>query len=512
MSPEDRQPAGTNAAIRRGPRDPLAAILLLALAAGLFLRLNIGLADNGDYTRAMGWITSGPATMQENWPAKGSEEWDRRFRRYWIPLWKLDWPGAPGTVLTSTALLWVPGAALDWVFYSRQVLSLPVMSLVPRLAVLLLAVVALRWVARCGGGPTLSTVVKLLVGVPLVLILMATDYVRFFNTFYRETGTLVFLPWFLVGLVALARGRCSGGTYVACGAALVLLATAKITNVYWPFVALPLLLLAPRAPRRAARAVAVFAVSAGVAAAVFPFAELKSLREGDAFLSLYTGVLTFSDHPGEHLARLGLEDTAGMLGQSIFTPGPTSWLNSHPGALSHAAALNVLLHEPVVGLRAMRAAARAMQRIAPHPRLGQRAEGDATPPTRWLPQEWWGRLKAAAFPRGDALFLALAVLAAAFVAGLGEGGFVRELALVGLTVTVACPVEMAVQVFGAGTNDLVRHLLIANFLFDLAVVAFLGVATFAVAGLLAGGGARGREAEAGGRPPEGSEGPGPAAR
>ena len=484
MNPATDNLSSTNTDGRHDRRDPIVLVLLLTLAAGLFLRLNIGLADNGDYTRAMGWITSGPATIQENWPPANSEQFNRRFYHYWIPYWKLDWPGKP-QVLTSTALLWAPGAFLNSVFYSPRVLCLPVMSLVPRFALILLAVVAIRWIGQCGSGFVFCTIVKLLLGVPLVLILMATDYVRFFNTFYRETGTLVFLLWFLAGLVMLARTRHPGRAYLACGIALLLLTTAKVSNVYWPLVALPLLFLAPHKRRSRARALGVFLVSAAVAAAAFPFAEVRWMRENDAFLSLYSGVLTFSNHPAEHLARLGVRDTVGMVGQSSFTPGPAAWLRAHPGKLSHLAALNVILHEPVVEIRAMRSAAAAMQDIfAPTAALGERAEGDPTPRARWLPQELWSRLKASAFPRGDALFVALVVCAVVFIGGLRGSGFVRELSLVGLAVSVACPIDMAVQVFGAGTNDLARHLLIANFLFDLAVVALMGVSAMSIVRLI----------------------------
>ncbi|HEY5908844.1 MAG TPA: hypothetical protein VIZ31_12435, partial [Vicinamibacteria bacterium] len=234
------------------------------LAAGLFLSLGIGLADNGDYTRAMGWITSGPATIEPNWPARGSEAFKRRFSTFWIPYWKLDWPLDPG-ILTSNIVLWLPGAVLNWLFYSRKILYLPVLSLVPRFCLLLLYVGVLRWSGWRDAGRATHWTATLVLGLPLAFLLMAVDYVRYFNSFYRDTGTMVFLLAFLVSLVLLDTSPRERRALVLAAVALTLLATAKVANVYWPVLALPFLLLARGGRRQKAGVTGAFLLSGSVA-------------------------------------------------------------------------------------------------------------------------------------------------------------------------------------------------------------------------------------------------------
>jgi hypothetical protein len=39
------------------------------------LQYNVGLADNGDFARSMGWISSGPIGIEPGLPVAGSEDW-----------------------------------------------------------------------------------------------------------------------------------------------------------------------------------------------------------------------------------------------------------------------------------------------------------------------------------------------------------------------------------------------------------------------------------------------------
>ena len=53
--------------------------------------------------------------------------------------------------------------------------------------------------------------------------------------------------------------------------------------------------------------------------------------------------------------------------------------------------------------------------------------------------------------------------------------FAQPLALIGLLATLACFVDMNVQVLGDGRADITKHLFLANVLFDLAAIAALNV-------------------------------------
>ena len=444
--------------------------LVAFLAAGLFLSIGIGLADNGDYTRAMGWLTSGPATMEPNWPAPGTDAWNRRFSNFWIPYWKLDWPLAPD-ILTSNIVLWLPGAVLNWLFYSRTILYLPVMSLVPRALLLLLYVGVLRWDGWRAAGRAACWTATLVLGVPLALVLMSVHYVRYFNTFYRDTGTMVFLLAFLAALARLDAGRRARRDLILAGVALALLGTAKVANIYWPFLALPFLLLARGGRRQVAPVCAVLAVTVSIALILYGRAERADVRDYAAYSSLYTGVLPWSARPHEHLARLGLAETADFVGRHIYeTPAAVQWVAAHPGRLSHRMTLDIVLHEPRTALRGLAFATRAMHNTVVL--SGERAEFDPTPRSHQTFPQLWGVLKKAAFPRGPFLLATFAVFAAVFARGLLSEGPLRAVSLVGLAATVGSLAEMWIQVVAAGTPDMSRHLLIANFLFDLAVVLF----------------------------------------
>jgi hypothetical protein len=88
----------------------------------------------------------------------------------------------------------------------------------------------------------------------------------------------------------------------------------------------------------------------------------------------------------------------------------------------------------------------------------------------------WSRLKAALFPRGPALWLALAAYVTIFLFMQRGSGLRRELAMLGLMTTLAAPVEMYIAIIGDGPLDLLKHLFFANILFDVATIALLGLA------------------------------------
>jgi hypothetical protein len=219
------------------------------------------------------------------------------------------------------------------------------------LCLLFLYLAVLRGSGWRSAGRSGSWAATIAPGLPLALLLMAVDYVRYFNTFYRETGTIVFLLSLLVSLAMLDATRHERTAFLLSGASLTLLATAKITNVYWPFLALPFLLLARGGRRRLAAVGAAFLVSVGLELIVFPRAELPPIRDRQAYDSLYIGVLTFSARPVEHLTRLGLEDTVDFVGKNRFAEGPEPWLDEHPRRVTVFTTLDVVLHEPTAFLK-----------------------------------------------------------------------------------------------------------------------------------------------------------------
>jgi hypothetical protein len=67
----------------------------------------------------------------------------------------------------------------------------------------------------------------------------------------------------------------------------------------------------------------------------------------------------------------------------------------------------------------------------------------------------------------------LAIWIVWFIQRLISRGKDYPLAAIGLLVSVACVVDMFLVIFGAGKFEVIKHLFLANVLFDMALLAFL---------------------------------------
>jgi hypothetical protein len=85
------------------------------------------------------------------------------------------------------------------------------------------------------------------------------------------------------------------------------------------------------------------------------------------------------------------------------------------------------------------------------------------------------RLKAVLFyqnlPKSSTLALCLVLFVMWLAYSARQGGVYHDLALVGILACVACACDMAVAILGDGQWELVRHLFLANVLFDVALIA-----------------------------------------
>ena len=119
-----------NYKIRKG----IKILLVLLAILGFYLQHDVGLADNGDFSRGMTWITSGPANITPNFPDYDTQhqEWEKRFFNYWIPHWKLDFP-MHADMKSSVVLLWLPGVFVNWLAVSSETLHIANLSLLPKI-------------------------------------------------------------------------------------------------------------------------------------------------------------------------------------------------------------------------------------------------------------------------------------------------------------------------------------------------------------------------------------------
>ncbi|MBR9977964.1 MAG: hypothetical protein KFH87_07740 [Bacteroidetes bacterium] len=464
----------------------LEIVLLLCFVVAMYFQQNTGLADNGDYTRSMLWMTPGPTGMEANWPDPDSEDWSKRFFNYWIPYWDLDMQLPKSR--TSAAVLWLPGVLLSSVFFSGSVLYLPSVSLFPKLILVTILLLLFTW-----GRQHERHRLLLLGGIafPFILLTTSTDYVAYFNSFYQEASSLIFLLLLLVSILILKQ-RPSFPTFLFSIVCVFLLATSKASNVYWPALAVPIIVhLRYRDTltnmRLAALAVALLAM--------LTFASMHVTGAGaskeNPYHSLFYGALMFSEQPGEHLRRLNMPDADTCIHASAFTQEGMACIARHENKLSYLTTLSVLYREPLVFPRMMTYVFDNMQDISlvylgkyaiddPRSKTTPRV-GDGYEQRFWLAGDnalmlnLWSTLKYRVFPTGYALLLLLILFIAVFIHARRYADVRKDLALVGLLCSVACVVDMSIAILGDGRYELMKHLFLANVLFDIALIVFLVV-------------------------------------
>lgn len=461
------------------------AVLILWFIIAMYLQHNVGLADNGDFTRSMQWITSGPIGIEPNWPAAGTEDWSKRFLSYWIPYWKLEWRITRPT--TSAILLWFPGALLNYSLYSPKLLYLPLLSLFPKLLLLGVLLLLFKWTRR-QARYRIFFIVGL--GVPITFLVTSTDYIAYFNSFYQESASFVFLFLFLTSILILKQRPFL--VYLVLSLALLLfLATSKASNGYWPLVAIPFVLYVWSLSRTITSPTKLMAGLALILTFTV-VAQLVSARgsvRNYPYHSLFFGVLTFSDNPSEHLRRLGLEGAMQCINSSSFSALGSECFAKYQYQMTHLNTFKVIYREPAVIFRMLKYVLDNMQTVTLD-YLGKYSFDD--PRTRtvpliaydlergsWTPLNLWALLKLTFFPKGYALALVLIVFTGWFIFGLKQTGFYWDLAIVGLISTIACVADMIVAILGDGKHELIKHLFLSNVLFDIAAILFLnGVLVF----------------------------------
>jgi hypothetical protein len=477
--------AGTHQADQRARRIGVFVRLLLLgwLVLAMLLQMPLGLADNGDFSRIMTWFTSGPVGFAKNWPPGGTEEWHRRFFRDYLPDWKLDFPGT-SKVRSSVLLLWWPGVWLNQLLFTG-VLKLWVMSLPARGLLFLSVLGLLRWLERRSGSLRERLLLYGVVAVPLVLMLSTTDYLALLNSFYQETGSLVFLLLFLLALLNLRRFRTSPWAYGAALAALGLLAAAKPSNFYWALIGVPAIAALVPLPRR--QRLVLVAASLACAAPLGYGAYHLTKEANDpqiiAFHGLFYGVLTLSDQPQAHLQALGLPYDAACLGVPSFDANGQRCRALYADAQLRRKTVLVLAREPVIIPRLLGFVAGQMQTTRLE-YLGNHAAADRAqrPPAPIL--RLWSVAKERYFPRGYALLLTLIACIALNVWNLRGSPIRADLAFIGLLTSIACATEMLVAFLGDGRQEIVKHLLLANMLFDVAMLASLAATLLVVCGVV----------------------------
>lgn len=473
-------------------RAALRIVLLGLLLVGSVAQLHVGLADNGDYTRLMVWMTSGPSGFAENWPPDGSAANHERFFLHLPMFWNLDFP-LTARWLGSILLVWLPGLLLNLILYSTHTLYLPFISFAPRLAVLLFLWMLLRWIDREGGNA--APLLYLTFALPLVFVGFNADYVAYFTSLYQEPASLIGLLLILLAAAYYDSREDTAWRPWLSMAAVLFMTTAKLSNIHWTLLGGILLIpwetLIGRQRRRAVYLLLVIVLPAGFSLLQ---ASLYHTRTVNAYQSIYCGALMFSERPQEHLDRLGMHDGAQYIGVHGFCAAGEEAMWRYRPKLNHGTVLGILVREPSVAWDMLAFAADSMQR-AELTHLSKRAlynEPHARRPwPSWLPASAaadtplnaWTRLKRSAFPTGVPLIIMLLLLAIVPVFAWNHPHrLTRTLARGAALLALASLVEMWMQIFGDGQRDLIKHLFVANVCFDGSLLCALSVTVAMIVG------------------------------
>ncbi len=440
------------------------AAFIFVLVFAWLIQTNVGLADNGDYARTMTWVTSGPIGFAVDNPPRADPEWERRYFFNWIPEWKLDYPGTP-RFLSSAWLLWWPGVWFNQLFISDKILYLQTFSIVPKLILGALFVCLLLWIDRQKNRWLYVTT-----ALPILLILIDTNYIAPLNSFYFESAQFVFLFLFLAALLYHWHKR--SWVSLAYGmVALLLLASSKASSIYWPLLGVPFLLkdrvgLAPKVYLPIS-----FVLSLGLSLIAFGVTQPPATAlANNQFNSLFAGVLTFSDSPAQRLDELGIAEATECMGHSTFDAIGTTCLARLGPQMTFANTLRVIIREPLVAGRMMGYAAEQMR-----PRFGNQPiyieNGTFRPRIAiWPVVKYLGTLNGWLF-----VPVMLATLLLCLHSHYRNNDKHNYIILLGILLVAVLPVEMFVQVAGDGRQEVMRHLYLSYFVFDLALIVLLSL-------------------------------------
>lgn len=447
---------------------------------------DVGLADNGDFTRYMGWISSGPIGIEPNWPDIGSKDWSRRFFNYWIPFWKFRWNIAM-PAKSSAFLLWLPGAVLNKFLYSNKVLYLPYLSILPKLILFFVLLLIFKWINL---NARHKTILLISIGIPITLMFTTTDYVAYLNSFYAESAGLIFYFLLLISIVILKRFQ--SFTHLLCSLASVMfLATAKPAYLYWPLLAIPFIFYAWSLNKGIKLHLSMLVIYSALIT-LFILASAFITNAGSTkinpYNSLFNGALTFSNNPSAHLRNLGIDNALQCINTSAFSSIGQVCFAKYQNQMSFINTARVLYREPLVIFRLMKYALDRMQDISLEylgkysfydPRSKRSLRVSSSDKSHfWLHfnegilLRLWSEFKFRFFPKGYALIFVIIGFLTWFILGLKRTSFQQDLAFIGLISIIACIIDMNIAILGDGKTELIKHLFLSNVLFDIAAIAF----------------------------------------
>lgn len=454
----------------------IALFLILLFLAGQYLQRNTGYADNGDFRRVNQLFTDSPVGFSAQTPEPGTPERAIRYYNYWLPEWNFR-PSIPSiySAFSSMILLWIPGALINYFFISSTIVYMVVLSIFPRL---LVGLCIFFLIVYFSGFRRYTYFLLAAIVLPLVLLLSAGDYAAYFNSFYQESGSLVYflllVTWFLL------RGKFTNKQFTAIGYGLLFLLTiAKTSNFYFPFLFIPLLFDLKKAWQNPKWAVLILVLT--LLPVIFTIQFVGDRGAANRYNSLFFGVLVSSEHPEQRLKEIGITDPDAIKCRTgFFSARGTACYKKYQDKVSLKSIGTFILHEPKILIHHAERLANTMQKTDNG--RGKYAPGVEAPRNEIL-YNGWALLKQTYFPQGWTFYwlLLAEVLIAFFLKWSSSHRLVQDLSTLNLILILACWLDMWIAIFGDGIADLVKHLFLVNIMSDLSILftlAMVGIALF----------------------------------
>jgi hypothetical protein len=448
-------------------------LALLGLAAGLiawqlFAPPSLGVADNNDFPKLIGRYCLGPAGDHPLFEYV-SFAYERGPSHCW-----------DSGLITSAVL----PLRLAMLIQPRR-FDLRVLGAVYTL-LFLAAFYEMQRLAR-----RLSAPRRAILPVVALLIFCSATYVPWFNSFYFDTASLVFLFWsavFVCRLVLADEIRLRD--YLLAAVSVVLFASSKAQHAPLALLLMPGLWLSFRRPRFPAVWVRSLATAAIVAAAILMWTTAPPWYEStNIYNALFYQALPRSAHPVADLAELGID--GGMLryvGQHAFLadsplqkPGGAEAFGRQMSA--RKLAVYYVAHPKIAG-EVMRNALREASLEKVRMEIGSRQYrlGNYEKVTGYPPEtqsgflDGWTAIKTWVFGNRPWIYAGYAVaLLGILWRRAWRSGEKARLRIVYLTATLTAMLVVGLGVVLFDGVDMGRHMLIFNTLLDLGVCAVVAI-------------------------------------
>lgn len=467
----------------------VSCILACYLLIGFYYQHDMGLGDQGDFARASSFVTTQPFQTPPARVDEVVESWSSFYHYYYLPFWKINWQAVWPITPSSTALLWLPGILLNVLTISNQVLALSSLSFVAKVLAFLLLFVFVRWVYH-----SIQSISFLgLVGGLLVILLTTTAYLSYWNSFFLEMGGIIYLLGFVFSLVFFAL-QPNWKRFLLAVILLLLFCTSRPSYLYFLFFGIPLLLFLWY--QKVRKRPYLFGM-AGILSPLVLFAFFASILVTPAYSriniydSLFLGVLKFSRNPEKHLERWGIPEAIVCVNISPHFPLGSECMDKLIPPLSFRTTIDIVLHEPRLIWDQAIFAAENMQDITidylarydiNDPRFPNHLRLRVANERAFAPYEkqffnFWAYLKYHYFPRGIWLFIVLAVfsLFSLWVYFKIGDPTIQALSVPGFLLSFLCGLEIYVTMLAGGVIELIRHLFLANLMFDIALGIMVGL-------------------------------------